>query len=73
MNRYLPPCCRVAATNAGYEIQHTETADECRHTPSGGTGGYQDGRTRCNRIIGHGSTRAAAITQARAVLGLAVD
>ena len=68
--RYLPPCCTCRQNGAGgYEVTHTETDSRCRHTPSGGTGGYQDGKTKCNRIVGHGSTRGEAIQAARRYFG----
>ena len=71
MSHYLPRCCECVADGAGgYAVQHTETAPGCRHTPSGGTAGRQDGVTPCNRIIGHGRTQGAAIADARAVLGI---
>ena len=74
MGTYLPKCCTVRPDGAGgYEVAHTETSADCRHTPSGGTGGYQDGVTRCNRIIGVGPTRRDAIYGARQTLGLPVD
>lgn len=69
MSNYLPACCTVRADGAGtYEVAHTETDSRCRHTPSGGTCGQQDGITKCNRIIGHGRTRSAAIQAAREYL-----
>jgi hypothetical protein len=67
----VPKCCCVQWNNAGrYEVAHTETDPCCRHTPSGGTGGRQDGVTPCNRIIGHGRTVAEAVRAARLHLGL---
>lgn len=72
--RYLPKCCTVRYDGAGgYEVAHTETDSRCRHKPSGGTGGFQDGETCCNRIIGNGHTRKAAIRAAREYLGMPVD
>jgi len=68
---YLPPCCWVRQDGAGgYEVAHTETDSRCKHAPSGGTGGYPDGKTKCNRIIGSGRTRREAIINARQNLGL---
>lgn len=68
---YLPTCCFVRWDGAGgYEVCHTETDPDCRHEPSGGTGGRADGVTTCNRIIGHGNTKANAIADARQCLGL---
>jgi len=66
---YLPKCCWVRQDGSGgYEVAHTETDRSCRHRPSGGTGGSQDGRTRCNRIIGSGRTKYDAIVDARRML-----
>jgi len=71
MSYYLPKCCRTRRDGAGgYEVCHTETSSQCRHTPSGGTGGRPDGQTPCNRIVGHGRTRRAAIRDARDYFGL---
>ena len=71
MTRYLPRCCFVRFTNVGdYEVCHEETASACRHRPSGGTAGYEDGRTPCNRIIARGGTRGEAIAVARMSLGM---
>lgn len=59
---YLPRCCTVRQTNANdYEVGHEETSPLCRHDKSGGT---------VNRIIGHGATKAEAISDARAYLGM---
>lgn len=66
---YLPACCCVQQDGAGgYEVAHTETDSRCRHRATGGMGGCADGRTKCNRIIGHGHTRIEAITKAREYL-----
>lgn len=66
MSNYLPKCCWCRADGAGrYEVAHTETDSACKHRPSGGTGGRPDGRTPCNRIIGHGRTKGEAIQAAR--------
>ena len=71
MSYYLPKCCYTRSDGAGgYEVCHDEDDDNCRHTPSGGTGGYPDGVTTCNRIIGHGRTVRDAIEDARGYLGL---
>jgi len=71
MSQYLPRCCDCRTDGAGgYEVAHTETSAHCRHQKSGGTGGRPDGKTPCNRIIGHGMTRCAAIADAREYLGL---
>lgn len=70
-NYHLPKCCFVRKDGAGcYEVCHQETSGHCKHTKTGGNGGRQDGVTPCNRIIGHGETKALAIADARAVLGL---
>ena len=75
MNRYyyLPRCCRCWWDNGEYVVGHNEHDPGCRHEPSGGHGGHQDGTTKCNRIIGRGHTRARAIADAREVLGLVTD
>ena len=68
---YLPKCCYARNDGAGgYEVCHTETDASCHHTPSGGTGGRQDGATPCNRIIGSGRTKRDAIEDARLTLGV---
>lgn len=73
MSTYLPKCCRCWRDNGRYVVDHDEHSPACRHTPSGGTGGSPDGRTRCNRIIGSGATRREAISEARYSLGLPTE
>jgi hypothetical protein len=71
MTTYLPKCCWTRPDGAGgYEVAHAETDPSCRHIPSGGTAGYMDGRTRCNRIIGKGRTRTEARLDARTYFAL---
>lgn len=66
MNHNLPTCCQVSQDGAGgYEVRHTETSERCHHRPSGGSGGRPDGASRCNRVIGQGSTAGEAVAQAR--------
>lgn len=66
MTTYLPKCCMVRPDGAGrYEVAHTETDSYCKHNRSGGTGGFADGITPCNRIISHGITRGEAARGAR--------
>ena len=61
----LPACCSVQQDCAGgYEVAHLETSIACTHTPSGGTSGRPDGKTKCNRIIGRGRTETEAIQDA---------
>lgn len=68
---YLPKCCFVRDDGGGgYEVCHQETSEHCKHTPSGGKGGRQDGVTPCNRVIAHGETKVLAIEDARTALGL---
>lgn len=69
-NVYLPACCQCWLENGTFLVGHNEHSPRCRHTPSGGTGGKPDGRTRCNRIIGKGETRTEAALQARQTLGM---
>jgi heat shock protein HslJ len=69
-SRYIPPCCACWWDNGQYVVGHDEHHAKCRHTPSGGTAGKPDGVTMCNRIIGHGRTRAEAIDVARVSLGM---
>ena len=65
MNYHLPRCMFVRRDCSGrYEVCHTETSPHCHHTPSGGTGGFPDGITPCNRVIGHGKTKGEAIVSA---------
>lgn len=73
MSSYLPRCCNVGRDCSGcYEVAHVETSAYCKHVPSGGTGGRPDGKTPCNRVIGHGRTRTEAIQDARLYLDLPV-
>lgn len=63
--RRLPKCCEILADGAGgYKVGHDEKSPQCKHTPSGGNGGYPDGVTPCNRIVGHGKTKTAAVDDA---------
>ncbi len=70
MSTYLPRCCTAWFDNGQWVVGHDEHSPSCRHEPSGGHAGRQDGQTRCNRIIGNGPTRAAAVAEARAVLDM---
>ncbi len=71
---YIPRCCFVRDDGAGgYEVAHRETSHRCGHTPSGGTGGFADGETPCDRIIGHGQTVQDAVNDAREYFGLSVE
>ena len=69
MNYYLPKCCRCWWDNGEYVVGHNEHSAQCQHEGSGGHGGRADG-SPCNRIIGHGQTRAAAIAEAREYLDM---
>jgi len=70
-NYYLPACCRCWREGDGkYVVGHNEHSPRCKHTPSGGTGGYADGKTPCNRIIGQGKTKIDAIESAREYLSI---
>jgi len=68
MSAYLPRCCRCWWEGGEHVVGHNELAAVCRHTPSGGTAGEPDGVTPCNRIIGRGQTRRAAMADAREYL-----
>lgn len=72
-SRYLPRCCTCFWDNGRYVAVHWEESRRhlCRHTPSGGHAGKPDGHTRIDRLIGQGYSRADAIAEARAYLGLA--
>ncbi len=64
---YLPKCCACFWDGTRYIVVHYERdRSNCHHVPSGGTAGYQDGKTPCNRVVGRGSTKIDAIADARA-------
>jgi hypothetical protein len=71
MSQYLPSCCRAWRDESGqWVVGHDEHNANCRHTPSGGTGGRQNRERKCDRIIGHGKTRREAVEQARLALDM---
>ncbi len=61
----LPLCYEVLQDNAGYVVVHRETSRHCIHTPSGGTGGYPDGKTPCDRVVARGKNSRDAIENAK--------
>lgn len=71
MSYYLPKCCSIhRECNGSFVIVHYEMSAKCLHQKSGGTGGYEDGITPCNRAIGHGKTIREAIEDARGYLNV---
>lgn len=73
MSSYLPPCCSCWWDNGKYVVGHNEHSEKCKHTPSGGTGGFPDKKTMCDRIIGKGPTRQAAIQDGRKYFNLPTE